>query len=199
PATRPLAPSRLGEEPAVLSPAGADDVRFRRGRIVHRLLQLLPELPVARRAAAARRFLADPAHGLDATAREALAAEVLAVLADAAFAPIFAPGSRAEVPIAGLVGQVAVSGQIDRLAIGSEEILAVDFKTNRAPPAAPETAAPAYLAQMAAYRALLRRAFPGRRVRTALVWTDGPRLMALPDALLDRHLPARLDSDPSTT
>ena len=46
-----------------------------------------------------------------------------------------------------------------------------------------------YLRQMAAYRALLRQAFPGRRIECALVWTHGARLLPLPEAVLDRHAP----------
>ena len=42
---------------------------------------------------------------------------------------------------------------------------------------------------MAAYRAVLRQAFPGRAVECALVWTYGARLMPLPDGLLDSHAP----------
>ena len=43
--------------------------------------------------------------------------------------------------------------------------------------------------QMAAYRAVLREIYPDRPVSAALLWTDGPRLMALPGALLDRWAP----------
>jgi ATP-dependent helicase/nuclease subunit A len=42
---------------------------------------------------------------------------------------------------------------------------------------------------MAAYRAVLRAAFPGREVACALVWTYGARLMGLPGELLDAHAP----------
>ena len=48
--------------------------------------------------------------------------------------------------------------------------------------------APAYLAQMAAYRALLQVLYPGRTVSCALIWTDGARLMELPDAAMDAAL-----------
>ena len=78
--------------------------RCARGRIVHRLLQALPALPAERRAEAARRHLAR-AKEFDAAEREAIAREVLAVLGDARFAPLFAPGSRAEVPIVGIVSR----------------------------------------------------------------------------------------------
>ena len=45
-------------------------------------------------------------------------------------------------------------------------------------------------AQMALYRAALAKIFPGRRIACALVWTEGPRLMRLSDALLDAEIGA---------
>ncbi|MFI4988804.1 MAG: 3'-5' exonuclease, partial [Alphaproteobacteria bacterium] len=188
---RPLAPSRPAEEePAARSPLGPDaETRFRRGLLVHRLLEALPELPLAVREAACRRYLARSAHGLDEPAREEIARETLAVLADPAFAALFGPGSRAEVPLVGEVNGTVISGQIDRLLVGEAEILIVDYKTNRAPPTAAAGVAVLYLKQMAAYRALLARIYPGRRTRAALLFTDGPRLMLLPDGLLDAHAP----------
>ena len=43
---------------------------------------------------------------------------------------------------------------------------------------------------VAAYRAVLREVYPGRRVDCALVWTYGARAMPLPAALLDRFASA---------
>ncbi len=51
----------------------------------------------------------------------------------------------------------------------------LDYKTNRPPPERPEDVAPAYIAQLAAYRAALGKLFPGRAIRAALLWTDGPQ------------------------
>jgi ATP-dependent helicase/nuclease subunit A len=63
-------------------------------------------------------------------------------------------------------------------------VLIVDYKTNRpAPRSAAETAQP-YLRQMAAYRAALGKIYPGKTIRCALLWTESPRLMALPHELL---------------
>ncbi len=186
---RPLAPSRTGDEPPVRSPLGQDDgARFRRGRIVHRLLQLLPDLPPARRAAAAVHFLSSPVHRLDAKQQQALAAEVLAVLDHPSFAAVFAPGSKAEAPVAGRIGDTVISGQIDRLAVTPDSVLVVDYKTNRPPPLKVAAVDPVYLRQMALYRAALRAVFPGKSIRCALLWTDGPRLMPIPDSHLDAAL-----------
>ncbi|MEQ8814728.1 MAG: double-strand break repair helicase AddA [Thalassobaculum sp.] len=183
---RPLAPSRpAGEEPPVRSPLDADDGRrFKRGLILHRLLQTLPDLAPGQRAAAGRRFLARPVHGLDPETAEAWLAEALAVLDDPAFAAAFAAGSRAEVPVVGVIsgpdGPEVVSGRIDRLAVTTDAVLVVDFKTNRPAPADVDAVPEAYRRQMGTYRMLLADLYPSREIRCALVWTDGPRLMELP-------------------
>jgi ATP-dependent helicase/nuclease subunit A len=192
---RPLAPSRPAEvAPSVRSPLGPDDGwRFRRGTLVHRLLEALPNLPPEAREVAAEQYLARPAHGLAEAERIEIARQTLAVLADPAFAPLFGPGSRAEVPIVGTVasqsGTNVISGQVDRLLVTSEDVVVLDYKTNRPPPTSVEDVAVVYLKQMAAYRALLREIYPARQVRCALLWTDGPRLMPLPDAALDPYAP----------
>jgi ATP-dependent helicase/nuclease subunit A len=192
---RPLAPSRPTQaEPAVRSPLGPDEGwRFKRGLLVHRLLQSLPDLAPDRRRAAAQRFLASPGHGLSTAERAEIEAVTLAVLEDPAFAPLFGPESRAEVPIVGLVDSdgsaEVVSGQVDRLLVAADRVLVVDYKTSRPAPATEAGVAGVYLRQMAAYRAILARVYPDRRIDCALLWTDGPRLMLLSPAILSRCAP----------
>lgn len=189
-----LAPSAIpgeNEAPAA-APHGATDPtgqRFRRGRLVHALLQHLPDRPPAEREGAARAFLARRGQGLSEAEQAATLAEVLALLAAPDFAAAFGPDALAEAPIIGQVGNRLVSGQVDRLLVTADRVLVLDYKTNRPPPVDVAGVAPLYLRQMAAYRAVLRRAFPGRRVECALVWTFGARLMPLPDSLLDTHAP----------
>ena len=72
-----------------------------RGTLVHRLLQSLPDVAVEGRRDAALRYLARNAGDWTEGEREALAARMLALIGDPRFAPVFAPGSRAEVSIAG--------------------------------------------------------------------------------------------------
>lgn len=67
-------------------------------------------------------------------------------------------------------------------------MLVVDYKTNRPAPADVADADPAYLAQMAAYAAVLRALYPGRTVEAALLWTDGPKLTPISDALIAQAL-----------
>jgi ATP-dependent helicase/nuclease subunit A len=182
----------LGAVPAAASPLAERSTagdRFLRGRLLHTLLQHLPEVPEAGRAVAAQRWLERPGQGLTAEAAATLAEEAGAILAHPDLAPAFAPGSRAEVPLTGVVGGSVVGGLVDRLAVLPDRVLVVDFKTNRVAPAQVEETPVRYLRQMAAYRAVLRGVFPGREVRCALVWTRASRVAMLPDALLDAHVP----------
>jgi ATP-dependent helicase/nuclease subunit A len=185
---RPLAPSRLGtDEPPPTSPVGEDARRrFRFGLHLHKLLQLLPELPTESRAEGLRRYLAvaeiEPEEALR------LEKQVNNVLHHPDLAAVFSPGSRAEQAICGMVGGIAVAGQIDRLAVTSERVILVDFKTNRRPPSSPaETVG--YLRQMAAYRQLLAAIYPDRPVEAALVWTETGEVARLESSLLDAHIP----------
>ena len=207
PLARPLAPSRpddvtLGAQPAVRSPlVMADTVRSRadtvarraralqRGQLAHALLQYLPDCPVGARAELAQAWLARPAAGLPPGQRDELVAQVLAIMDQPELADLFAPGSRAEQPLAGVVGQQVIVGQVDRMAVGADTVTVCDFKTNRHPPESIDRTPVLYLRQMAAYRALLRGVYPGRQVTCALVWTEGVRVDILPAALLDRYAP----------
>jgi ATP-dependent helicase/nuclease subunit A len=192
-----LAPSRpqdaaLGAVPARASPlaAGDRDARFRRGKLLHTLLQHLPDVPASERAEAAARFLARPGMLADPAEASRTLADLLAVLDHPALAPLFGPGSRAEVPVTGVVQGSVVGGLVDRLVVLPDRILAADYKTGRLPPERAEEVPVLYLRQMAAYRAVLQAAAPGRPVHCLLVWTTGARVMALPSALLDSHAPA---------
>ena len=192
---RLLAPSRPAEaEPGILSPLGGDrGQRFQRGLITHRLLESLPDLPPEARAAAGRRYLASPAHALSEAQQRAILDETLAVMSAPEFAPLFASGSRAEVPLVGVIagakGREMISGQVDRLAVERDRVLVVDYKTNRPPPAREADVPALYLRQMAAYRALLAEIYPRHRIDCFLLWTDGPRLMQLSPARLAAHAP----------
>ncbi|MEM9738982.1 MAG: 3'-5' exonuclease, partial [Pseudomonadota bacterium] len=188
-ATRAISPSRLlADEAPVIDPLGPrpPDRRLR-GRLIHSLLERLPRLSEDRREAAAVQFLAKEA-ALGPLERKEIAETALKTLADPAMANVFAPGGRAEAAIVGAgtgwPDGTLINGRVDRLVMTESEILIVDIKTDRPPPTRPEDVSGSYLAQLATYQNVLETGFRGRSVSCALVWTDGPRLMALPRPLL---------------
>jgi ATP-dependent helicase/nuclease subunit A len=174
------APSPL----AVTAGPGVPLGRFRRGDLIHRLLERLPDIAPADRRDAARRILSRE-RDLDGAQRDEMTAAAFSVLDDARFAPVFGPGSRPEVALTGAVRGVPISGRMDRLVITPDRVLVVDYKTNRPAPARIEDADPTYVLQLAVYVAVLADIYPGRAVEAALVWTDGPRLMAVPQGLMN--------------
>ncbi|MFN3953900.1 MAG: double-strand break repair helicase AddA [Pararhodobacter sp.] len=185
-AARPLSPSDLGGAKALAGEAGEpEDIALRRGRLVHRLLEHLPALPVSARAQAGVALLADP----DASAEERAACleEVLRLLDAAAQEPSLARmlggAAMTEVALCGNWHGQPMLGVIDRLLVADNHVLAVDFKTNRVVPPAPEAVPEGLLRQMGAYGHLLGALYPGRKIETALLWTSTMQLMALPSQL----------------
>jgi ATP-dependent helicase/nuclease subunit A len=187
---RPLNPSRLGgKERAPDSPLAGDGKAAERGQVIHRLLELLPDLPATDRPGAAARLLDHLAREWTGEERAGVANDVLAILEDETFAGLFSADSRAEVPIIGRLGDKVIAGQVDRLAIGPKTVDIVDFKSNRQPPETPEAIPEAYLRQMAAYRAVLQQIYPQHEVRCLLLWTAKPALQPVPQGLLDAYAP----------
>jgi ATP-dependent helicase/nuclease subunit A len=197
PIPAPLTPSSAFDEDILLIAPSAGSAADRqkaleRGRLVHRLMQALPDIPPERRRDAAERYLANAATEFLPAERTEMAKQALAILDDKNFAEIFAPGSRAEVPIVGRIaragrGPIPVAGQVDRLAVTGDTVLIADYKTDRFVPDRLD-AVPPYVTQLALYRAVLARVFPGKTVRAALLFTDGPKLMEVPVAAMDAAL-----------
>ena len=182
----------LGPKTRVVAPFDPKrEARLRRGRLIHSLLQHLPELAPERRAAAGAAYLArEP--GLTAPQRKEMLQAAQGILNDADLAELFAPGGRAEAAVIGtsvkLPDGMIINGRVDRLVITPQRVLVIDFKTDQPAPDDVSGVAPTYITQMAAYAAVLETAFPGREVVAVLCWTDGPKMMRIPPELLSESL-----------
>jgi ATP-dependent helicase/nuclease subunit A len=103
------------------------------------------------------------------------------------------------VPIVGRIARpghdpVLVAGQVDRLIITADCVSAVDYKTDSAVPTRLEDVPVEYIAQLALYRAVLARIYPAKRVRAALLFGTGPRLIEVPGTVMDTALQAQLEA-----
>jgi ATP-dependent helicase/nuclease subunit A len=187
---RRLTPSSVGHvdsPPPAANPAREKAIRaaLHRGRIVHRLHEFLPDFQAEYRHSAASDYLdAFAGDDLSAADRAALLDRVLTVMEHPDFAPVFAPGSRAEVEIAGQINGLPVAGRIDRLAVSADRVLIVDYKTNRPAPENLADVPEGYITQLALYRLVLSRLYPQHRIAAALLWTEIPRLMEVPEDML---------------
>lgn len=166
---------------------------LKRGRLIHRLLEILPDISTTDRLQVAQdaTLIALPDQSPDARARDVNT--VLEILSDPHFADLFSGQGRAEVSLNGWIekqdgSRHLVSGQIDRLLMTDTTITIVDYKTNRNPPTTEDDIPAQYIAQLALYRKLLSDIYPNHGIEAVLLWTSGPMLMPLTTSRLDEAL-----------
>jgi double-strand break repair helicase AddA, alphaproteobacterial type len=200
---RPLSPSGAGvfvDEDTddivmtsrLFTPKPGSDRALQKGRLTHRMLQVLPTLPESDREIAARRYLERAARFWPTEEKEALHAQIVRVLQHPELAEVFSLRGQAEVAIMGTIRlgdeERAVSGRIDRLAVSDNRVTLLDYKTNRVPPADPTSVPFSHRAQLAIYRELLAAVYPGREFDCLLIYTENASLLRLPGALLNLTL-----------
>lgn len=170
--TKPLAPSKPVDDTIIDESAltAAQELAMRRGTFLHKLLQFLPDIEVTKRKEIAYKLKPDD---LD------IPQNFFDIFENERFKELFGKGSLAEVPIVGVVDEMVISGQIDRLVEKENEVLIIDFKSNRHVPSSPENLPHVYKIQMNTYKALLKNVFPAKIIKTYLLWTENMSLMEI--------------------
>lgn len=178
---RPLAPSRPDiEEPACLSPLTQGRISaIKRGKIVHALLEILPNYDEKDRLKAAERLISLQMPETGEDERKKIIGSVLSLMNAPETADLFTASSLAEVPVSGVVNDRVINGQIDRISISDMEIRLIDYKTGHSVPESVEKTPVAYLRQMAAYKAVMEKIYPDRKIRCFLLWTEAPELVEI--------------------
>jgi ATP-dependent helicase/nuclease subunit A len=169
---KPLAPSSMGDIEEISPPPNPAQIAgARRGNLLHKLFELLPQTPPESRRFAALAWL-ERAGIAGQSGREEIAEAALKVLDDPRFSDLFDPASLPEAPIAATLpdGRV-IAGTVDRLLIADDLVKVIDYKTGRP--------SPSHHRQLAVYRDALAIIFPGRRINAALLYTAVPVLVPL--------------------
>ncbi len=168
--------------------AGLDETTAKlRGTRLHLLLEHLPKAPPDRWPALARTLLGAEKPAPDDVEFASILAEAETVLNAPGLAHLFTAPALTEVDITAalpLLGGTRIQGAIDRLIVGDDHVLAIDYKTNAVVPATPDEVPEGLLRQMGAYAAALERVYPGRKIETAILWTRSASLMPLPEGLI---------------
>lgn len=151
---------------------------FKRGKLIHSLLEYLPNIPSDQQRVWGQGFLGNNA-GASAQENEHTLNMVLDILAHPEFSLIFGPRSKAEVPIIGYFAGHPVIGRIDRLVVTEKEVLIIDYKTNQEPARSLKDVPERYFEQLKVYKAILSDIYPRHAVRCAILWTQIPELMEL--------------------
>ncbi len=194
PVSKTRAPSDLGGAKALSGAAGdSEEKALARGTALHHILEILPALPPSDHAEAADQLI-ENLRNMTALAPvaddlPAIAAEALRVLAAPNLSRFFAPDTLAEVSITADVPTIGrIHGQIDRLLVTTDSVIAIDFKTNRVVPNTPADTPEGLLRQMGAYAAALAQIYPNHRIETGLVWTATAHYMSLSHDLVTQAL-----------
>ena len=175
-AARPVpfvSPSDLGGAKALPGEGDDPETATARGSVLHALLEHLPACDPQLWPDLARALVPEP------FSAEALLSEASGVLSSPALAPLFGADSLAEVSVTATWQDRRLVGTIDRLILGPDRVLAVDFKSNRVVPGSVDQVPEGVLRQMGAYAHALGQIYPGKQIETAILWTCDATLMPL--------------------
>lgn len=168
-----MSPSDLGGAKALPGEEGAFDkeTAMRRGSQLHRLIEVLPGIPVDKCEDVARFVLSTGEDAALDTEIPDLMAEALSVIHGRYDWDIFGANSLAEVPYTGKFGDQIIHGIIDRLIVTPERIQIVDYKSNTVIPKSVKDIPEGLLRQLGAYAQAVSEIYPDREIEVALLWT----------------------------
>jgi len=181
PLSKPLAPSKTEDEEELTSSPLTDNhiLYFKRGSIIHKLLQFLPTTPLTNRENTALKYIQKQYPEISLSEQQKITSEVISLLSSPDFSHLFGSNSQAEVPVMGEVDGQIISGQIDRLVITPELISIVDYKTNRPAAKSLSEVPPSYFKQLRAYKKLIQKIYPHSIVKTYILWTNTAQIMEI--------------------
>ena len=200
----PLVPSDLGESDQFVA-FTTDDRRIAllRGKFVHKLFEILPDLPADKWPEAAEKIAASllagvgalqHQRGLTSADNQMLLRRATAIMTDDRLSGLFGPDALAETALSGRVGRLVVQGQVDRLVVRDTDVLLADFKTGT-PPANKTDMPVRYVRQMAVYAELLRQIYPAKQITCWVIWTQTAEISIISDAQIQEELASLIAQD----
>jgi len=147
---------------SVLKNPHEGSINIENGKLVHKLLEILPDSPRDEWDDIIDIYLKNKNN------TQEIKRVVLKILNDEKFNFLFSKDSKAEVPIFGNLDGDIISGRIDRLAIIDNTIYVVDYKnTNTLPDFPPKN----YIKQLELYKKLLTKIYVGKNIKCFILWT----------------------------
>jgi len=152
-------------------------IAMERGVLIHRLFELLFDLPDTVREKAAKSYLQK--HNINNI--DIPLAAILDVLSSETLSAFSQGQAIAEMEMVAEDGKVM---RLDRVIVTEKVIKILDFKTSENIPKAVSTTPGAILTQLADYATTITTVYPKHRVECYLLWTAGPILHYIPEILL---------------
>ncbi|MDC0074583.1 double-strand break repair helicase AddA [Alphaproteobacteria bacterium] len=142
------------------------NIFYKEGLIIHRLLEVLPNIIEKDRLALATRILKSQFYIDSNDEVNRLYSLVDKVFTNKKLKIFFGNNSYAEVPIIGKEQNKIISGRIDRLIVNNNEVLILDYKTNKRIYQLTDS----YVNQMNLYRDILIKIYPSKKIRCFILW-----------------------------
>ncbi len=176
PLSKPYAPSRdETDDELVLSPLEDNGKLYKRGIVIHKLLQYISKVDSSNKQNAITSFLQKELPELSDKEHIDISKEVLTLCKK--YSDIFTKNSYAEVPIIGEVNGKIISSKIDRLVIKEDKVIIVDYKTNRPAAKNIEDVPLKYINQLNTYKEIVNRIYPDKQIEAFLLWTNTCNMM----------------------
>lgn len=176
--SKPYTPSKIEDEEDIdsSSPLSEEGNYYRRGFLIHKLLQFLPRNKLERDKIIDE-FLYKNANEFSDYQKKQIKKEVLSLINNPEFTEIFGENSFSEVPVFGEVEGKIISAQMDKLVILPEKIMIIDYKTNRPAAQTLDQTPKNYIIQLDTYAKLIKKIYPNKLIETYILWTNETRLM----------------------
>jgi ATP-dependent helicase/nuclease subunit A len=145
---------------------------FERGKILHKLFENLPKIEKSKQQQFAKNIF-EKSQFSSSLNFEEIFSEAEKTINNPIFNDIFFGKTLSEVPIIGEFEGKFYSGKIDKLVFYEDELLILDFKTNRQTSnnSPNQKTIKKYKIQLGAYKNLLQKIYPQKNIKTAILWS----------------------------
>lgn len=137
--------------------------RIDRGKIIHKVLQYLPNVPNKRREHWIRNYLSSM--NLSTNTQNEVTGKIIAF--NKKFGDLFTIECKTEVAINGVIDKEVISVRLDMLCIAEDKVTIIDYKSHRSPFLSEEIKQ-----QMSLYKTLVQDIFPGKKVECVVIWLE---------------------------
>ena len=168
-----MASNALRQKEAIKNLANPRVNKFNKGKIVHRLLEVLPNYPANQRNEKGNTFLNAAATEFSKPKQQHMLNSVINIINK--YPNLFGENSKAEVSVSASFGNKIIEGIIDRLIVENDIVTIIDYKTNSQVPPIGEVPAE-YKKQMSLYTKAIQAIYPNKIIKTKILWTSSDDL-----------------------
>jgi ATP-dependent helicase/nuclease subunit A len=180
----PISPSKIEDGVSSGKNSLLGRKRIIEGKIIHSLLEFMPDIAHPERREAGKNFLKRKFISMPEIDIDNIIGHLISIMDMSGLKDVFGEHSRAEVPIIGIVENKVISGRIDRLCVLEDKVIIVDYKTGQSPPDIASISGD-YIRQMSLYSSIMQRIYQDKSIEAYLIWTEGAIVFDISNKILE--------------